>query len=145
MKRIILPVSSEPARERLCAVIHGLDIETPWAVEIKPYKPERSDSQNHALFGVAYPVIMEHCGLQGARDKEDLHEYWCGEMWGWVEYSLMGKRKQRPKRTTTTGEDGKRDVISTTEFSGLYEMIQRRMAEQGVFVPDPDPLLGGYK
>jgi hypothetical protein len=139
--RFILP-ADRPRDEilaRMVRFVHQLDAAKAWEWTCAPYKRKRSVSQNNALFGVAYPPIMEHCGLRGERDREDLHSYFCGEFWGWVEYDLLGKRKHRPKRTTTTNEDGKRDVISTTEFMDFYAFVQQRAAEQGILVPDPDP------
>lgn len=102
-------------------------------------RQERSDPQNHALWGVAYPPIMEHMGLRGEREKEELHEFWCGAYFGWTVYEIMGQQKKRPRRTTTTDEQGHRQVMSTVEFMEFYAFIQQKSAEYGVDVPDPDP------
>ena len=62
-----------------------------------------------------------------------------GERFGWVEYSLFGKLKVRPARTTTTGFNGWDSKLSTAEFAEFYDFIQRRAAENGIYIPDPDP------
>lgn len=104
------------------------------------YVKKRTDEQNSALWGVAYPPIMNHMGLSGEREREELHEYWLGEYFGWVEYKIMGQRKKRPRRTTTTDENGRKDKLTTAEFAKFYDFIQRRAATFGIFVPDPDPM-----
>jgi hypothetical protein len=52
----------------------------------------------------------------------------------------MGAWSKRPVRTTTTNEQGERDVIGKLLMAEFYEFIQRRSAEVGFDVPDPDPL-----
>lgn len=108
-------------------------------VEFRPKKVARKLNQNAALWAVAYPALMEHMGLQGEKDREELHEYFCGEFWGWIEYMFLGNKKQRPRRTTTINEQGEKDTIDKTEMYNFYRFIQQRGAEHGVFVPDPDP------
>jgi hypothetical protein len=99
-------------------------------------KKERSDQQNKALWGCAY----EHLRTATGNDKDDLHEYFCGEYFGWEVREVMGMKKKYPKRTTTTGYDGKRDVITTLQLSDFYAFIQQRSAETvNVYIPDPNP------
>lgn len=109
-------------------------------VEIRPRKKPRSQNQNAALWGVAYPPIMEAMGLRGEKEREEIHEYFCGEYFGWVEYQILDKRKARPKRTTTKGEDGKRDILSKMQMADFFAFVQQRAADNGIYVPDPDPL-----
>lgn len=111
-----------------------------YQMEVKPIVKEKTDLQTHALFGVAYPAIMEVIGMRGNDDKEELHMYWCGEYFGWKEYSILGKKKVKPIRTTTRNEEGKRDLIPAKVMADMYSFIQQRCAENGIDVPDPDPL-----
>lgn len=136
-QRIILPSSNrESAINRLVRFLSALPEGKPWALSVKQVKRQRSDPQNNALWGVAYKVLHEETG----NDPENLHEYFCGEHFGWVEFEVMGKRKLKPRRTTTTDENGKRDVLPWDQFGDFYAFIQRRAAETvGVYVPDPDP------
>lgn len=110
-----------------------------WKITVSEYRAERSDAQNHALWGVAYPPLMAHAGLSGEKEKEELHELMCGEYWGWNKKTILGRTKARPKRTTTKDEAGKRCVLSKMEFCDFYAFVQRKGAEYGCFVPDPDP------
>lgn len=98
-------------------------------------RADRSEDQNEALWAVAYKTLRDATG----NDPDDLHAYFCGEFFGWVEYEIMGQRRKRPRRTTTKDEHGKRDVIDTMSFSNFYNFIQQRSAETvGVNIPDPD-------
>lgn len=104
-------------------------------VRVTLAKGERSDLQNRALWGCAYRALETQTG----NAPEDLHAYFCGEHFSWVEYKIMGKARLRPLRTTTHNEDGDRDVLSTADFADFYDFVQRRSAENGFDVPDPDP------
>lgn len=106
-----------------------------WRVEIVQYRKTRSDDQNAALWGLAYPILMKATG----QPVNDWHEYMLGEWFGWVDYELFGKRKLRPARTTTTGFNGEANKLTTVEFAEFFDFIQRRAAENGIHIPDPDP------
>jgi hypothetical protein len=120
---------------RLIRFIHTLPTDKTWRVRIERYKKARSNSQNNALWGVAYKTLHQETG----NDPDDMHTYFCGEFFGWVEYDLFGQRRKKPRRTTTTDENGMRDVMSTMDFMDFYAFIQQRSAETvGVDVPDPN-------
>ena len=107
----------------------------PIRVDVEQDKPERSSDQNAALFGLAYKTIRMETG----NDVEELHQWACGEYFGWTEYEVMGQRKKRPVRTTTTDEHGKREVMGKLDFADFFSFVQRKAAEFGIFIPDPDP------
>jgi hypothetical protein len=106
-------------------------------VTVAPYVKKRSSKQRASLFAVAYAAIMEHIGLRGTKDKEDLHQFWCEEYFGYIE--ATGVSPRRPKRTTTKNEAGEDDEISTLQALDMYAFIQQRAAENGIDCPDPDP------
>lgn len=121
----------------LVGFLSNLPQDKEFQVTISDAKKERTDQQNKALWGCAYETLRKATG----NDKDDLHEYFCGEYFGWEIYEVMGAKRKRPKRTTTTGYDGKRDVINTLHLSDFYAFIQQRSAETvNVYVPDPDPM-----
>lgn len=120
---------------RLISTIEVLPDRFEWEVRIVRAQKRRTDEQSNALWGVAYKALREQSG----NDAEDLHEYFCGEYFGWVEKDVMGKRRLAPLRTTTTDHRGERQVIGTVEFADFYNFIQQRAAEAGYIVPDPDP------
>lgn len=122
---------------RLMAYLSTLDVTKDWQVVISLVKKERSNQQNKALWGCAYEHIRKATG----NDKEHLHDYFCGEYFGWEIRDVMGMKKKVPKRTTTTDYDGERDVITTLQLKDFYAFIQQRAAEfDGIDVPDPDPM-----
>jgi hypothetical protein len=120
--------------ENLVRFLESLPADKAWTIEVKPFRKERTDSQNHALFGVAYPPLVEYTGFT----PEEIHEVMCMEFFGKVEYEVLGVDKVRPYRTTTKDETGKRNVLSTVQFSEFYAHVQRRGAELGIFIADPE-------
>jgi hypothetical protein len=129
-------------RANLHAFLERLPADKAWRVEIHPHREARSKQQRKALFGVAEKAIMEHMGLQGSREQQQLHTYLCGEYFGWKEDALGRKV---PERTTTTNERGEREEIDRERAADMYSFIQRLAAEHGIDVPDPDPeMRSGY-
>jgi hypothetical protein len=126
----------ETVRVNAMRLIAALPTTKSWMIEVKQYAKPRTLDQNAATFGLAYEVIMEATGLSGEREREKLHHDFCGDFFGWVDRPIIGRM---PRRTTTTGEDGKRDVVDTKTMAALYDHIQRTMLEYGIMVPDPDP------
>lgn len=110
--------------------------EKSWCVSIERAVKERTGKQNRSIFGPAYKALMEFSGLEGDEDKRELHRFMCGEFFGWRDHPLGRK----PLRTTTKNEHGQRDVMSIDDSLRFYAFLQRRGAEAGCYVPDPDPL-----
>lgn len=108
-------------------------------VTVEPQKRKRSNDQLAALFGVAYKSLMAQMGLRGERERQQLHEAFCGEYWGWRDVVILNNALRVPVRTTTTDPDGRRDPISTVEMMDFYAFIQQRAAEYGYDVADPNP------
>jgi hypothetical protein len=132
-------------RDDVLANVHAFVDRLPkaksWRIEIKEDRKERTDPQNRALFGVAYPAIRKATG----HDVDELHRMMCGRFFGWVNVEILGEVSSRPYRTTTTNAEGERDVMPTADFAAFYEMVQRMGAEAGIDVPAPDPLHGDQR
>jgi hypothetical protein len=109
-----------------------------WQIEVREYHKPRSSKQRRALFGVAYKAIMAAMGLSGEKEKNELHAYFCADYFGSHKDSFG---RARPNRTTTTNERGEHEEIDVSEALKMYAHIQRRAAEVGIDVPDPDPAL----
>ena len=135
--------AGDDARTRVlanaCAFLGKLPDKQSWCVKIAPYKKEISGKQRRSIFGPAYKALMEFSGLEGNDDKTDLHRFMCGEFFGW--HDLPVGRK--PQRTTTKDEWGKHNPISAGEAMRFYAFLQRKGADVGCWVPDPDPLHAG--
>lgn len=129
----------DPRRDRtlenLAGFIRRLPADKAWTVTVAPFSKERTSPQNKALFGVAYPPLVEATG----HTVEELHTVMCERYFGIVEYEVLGQRVTRPYRTTTTDENGKRSVMDRIEFSAFYALVQRVGAGIGVYIPDPEP------
>ena len=113
--------------QRVAGFLSQLDEGKAWTVEVKPVVRRRSNQQNRYLFGVCYPAILKH--LPGFT-VEDVHDYCLGECFGWETLEAFGRKRIRPIKRSAK--------LSTTEFMDYVADIQRRMAERGIYVPDPD-------
>lgn len=132
MQTIILP-RCEQGRDltKIVAFLSALPRNKPWRVRVDELKGSRTDSQNNALFGVAYPPLCAELGCT----PEQLHKEMCCQFFG-VKHTVFGDRE--PVRTTTTDHEGKRDVMPYDAFSNFYAKVQQFGAENEVWVPDPD-------
>lgn len=116
----------ERSLTRIVAVLSALAKDKVWKIEISEAKRTRSTEQNAYLWGVVYPSILVH--LPGW-DADDLHEFCLGECYGWETLEGFGRRRLRPVRRSSK--------LKTTEFMDYLAFIQRKMAEKGIYVPDP--------
>jgi hypothetical protein len=121
--------------------IHGLSAAKAWRVTIEPDTNIRSHRQNRYHFGVVVKMLSDFTGYE----TKDIHEFLCGEHWGWKE-----KRVPRspnfpsgvcviPVRTTTHDEDGNSDTLDKKRFYEFVEFCQRFGASKGIVIPDPEP------
>lgn len=138
---IIMPVES-PERhaerlERIAAYLARLDASKPWQLIVGPWKKERTQRQNNAMFGVAYKTLGDFMG----HTEVELHDVMLRLYFGEVHYEVMGVRTVKPKRTTTTNEAGERDVLSRDDMSRFYNFIVQKAAEIGCYIEDPNPQL----
>lgn len=115
------------AIERLSKTLRSLDGEKIWDVTVAERKAKRSEQQNRYLWGVCY---AELCRVLPGWDAEDVHEYMLGEWSGWETLSGFGKKRLRPLRRSSR--------LNKQEFADFVAFIQKRAAEHGVFIPDPD-------
>lgn len=124
-------------KSNLHAFIDRLPDGKAWECVIDRHVKKRSPKQRKALFAAAYGPIMDFMGLRGEDDKKELHRFFCCEYFG-SRIDQLGRRM--PLRTTTRNEQGEREEISMDVAFDMYEFIQQRAAEQGIDVPNPDPL-----
>jgi len=138
--KLIIHKAGDPTRENVTrnahAAIDALDPRKAHRVEIVEYKAPRTQDANAYLWSVPYPLLVRELG----HATETWHEYFCGEWFGWRERELPGGRFEKtPVRTTTTNEEGRRDVVPGDVFWNFVENVRRFAAEAGVYVPEPDP------
>ena len=130
-----MKIATAAERDRWLAFVQAQPL--PLEVSSKPWKKTRSNEQNALLFGVVYPPIAEAMGYT----VEDIHEYMLGRHFGWVDAKVPKTPRNpdglesRPFRTTTRDETGKRNVLSSNDFSKFLDTVERVAAQAGVFVP----------
>jgi hypothetical protein len=117
----------ERAIERIATVLKKLTLDRAWRISIVEHKPKRSDNQNRYLWGVIYKTILDAAHLQGW-DAEDLHEYLLGEWGGWEVLEGFDRKRMKPLRRSSS--------LTRDEFGEFIAFIQRKMAEQGIYIPD---------
>jgi hypothetical protein len=129
---IILPrMCAVGTADRACQVIKALPSDRAWKIEIAENKRKRSDDQNRYLWGGVYPSIIAAGGEQlRGWTAEDLHEFFLGEIYGWEVIEGFGRKRMKPVRRSSK--------MNTTEFSEFVAQIQQRMAQMGIYVPDPE-------
>jgi hypothetical protein len=121
----------EKAIQRLLGFIGLLPAEKAWTIEVSQKRSKRSTQQNAYLWGVVYPTVLQAGGeLLAGWVADDLHDYFLGEHFGWETLAGFGKKRLRPLRRSSK--------LTTMEFIAYLEFIQRRMAEQGIYIPDPN-------
>jgi hypothetical protein len=129
-----MKLATESERTRWLSFVAAQPL--PLDVEAKPWKKSRSNEQN-ALLWAMYTPIAEAMGF----DRDDLHEWFCGKMWGWKDVRVPRTPRNPeglasvPVRSTTRDENGKRNVIDKTTFTKFVDMVERVAAQAGVFIP----------
>lgn len=133
-------LETDNERERWVTFLR--DQPLPLDVSADRARNKRTTAHNAYLFGVAYPPIVEATGFEVGGDGRSggLHEYCCGEVFGWVDRPVPRTPRNPagvesvPFRTTTRDEHGKRDVVDTATFSHFIRTVERVAAEAGVFI-----------
>jgi len=117
--------------ERITGFLSMLSQDQSWQITVKRYVRKRSTAQNAYLWGVVYPTILKRGGEQlSGWTADDLHEYFLGEHFGWETLSGFGRKRMKPIRRSSK--------LSTLEFADYLAFIQRRCAELGIYIPDPN-------
>jgi len=121
-------VAREQDKKKLHRVLQQTDL--PYRVKISAGR-RRSIEQNAYLWGVCYETLLKDGGLeeQGWR-RDDLHEYFLGEYFGWQELDGLGRKRVRPIKRSSG--------LRVMEFADYIGFIQQRAAEFGVVIPDPE-------
>lgn len=126
--------------ENLVAFVRQLPAGREWVVTIKQATRKRSDEQNRYHFGVIVKTLCDATGYE----KHDVHELLCGEFFGWVEKRVPRSPNfpsgvcSKPRRTTTTNEEGREAFLDKVEFMEFVAFCQRFAATKGIFIPDPE-------
>lgn len=133
---VLPPTNREAAIDGMRPYLLAVFPNKPVRIKVEIARPDRTLPENAYLHGVCYKLLSDHTGYE----LEEIAEYLCGSFFGWKERKLPGNRTENvPVRTTTTDENGKRDVLMGAVFWEFIEYIIRVGAKQGVYIPPPDP------
>jgi len=111
-------------------MVQGLSPDKTWAIEITEWRKPRTNQQNAFLWGVAYPAVLEGGGeaLRGWT-RDDLHEYFLGECFGWETIEGFGRKRMRPLKRSS--------ALTKQEFSDYLIFLETRCADMGIVIPEP--------
>jgi hypothetical protein len=129
-QEIVLRTDKPDDRTKAMRFIEQLPPGKPWRLEVSPYRPRRTDEQNRYLWA-CYGTILEQGGeALGGWTREDLHEHFLGCHFGVEHLTLAGREYEKPTRRSSR--------LNKQEFSDYIAFIQRRAAELGIYIPDPE-------
>lgn len=133
-KRVFLLPKLLPRDRQICNVVDALEelpISEGWRVEIREHSATRSELQNNTLWWI-YGKILKLGGVtMEGWTKDDLHEHFLIEHFGYRISVIFGKRRMKPLRRSSK--------LSKSEFAKLVDFIYNYMANQGVILPQPNP------
>ena len=131
MKRIF-PKGTTPDQLATAAarMVQGLDPSRAWCIEVLEWKRPRTDQQNRFLWGVCYPAILEGGGETLAGwTRDDIHEYFLGECFGWETLEGFGRKRMRPIKRSSK--------LNKQEFSEYLMFLEIRCEYMGIRIPEP--------
>jgi len=128
----IFPKGTTPEQLATAAarMVQGLSANRAWCIEIVEWKKPRTNQQNAFLWGVAYPAILEGGGEALAGwTRDDLHEYFLGECFGWEMLEGFGRKRMRPLKRSS--------ALTKQEFSEYLNFLENRCMDMGITIPEP--------
>ena len=116
------------SRDHIFAVLSALSQTHDWSIEIKQWRDKRSNAQLAYFYAGIVNPICEETG----NEVQDIHDFLCGEYWGWHEVKVMGQRKKKPVQTLTSPEP-----VSVENMVNFCEWCVMRMANEGIILEPP--------
>ena len=130
VKRIFTPGTPvEQVMKAVAAMMTALPAK-PFAVTVEVWKKPRTNQQNAYLWGVVYPAVIEGGGEALAGwTRDDLHDYFLGECFGWETLEGFGRKRLRPLRRSST--------LNKQEFTDYLMFIEAKCGDMGIVIPEP--------
>ncbi len=120
-------IHNDSDKDRAISHIKALNIDKPWSVDIKPYKKNRSLSQNK-MYWLWITCIGDSIGYE----RDELHAIMADKFLPDEIVEYGGKQIKKDKSTSR---------LNTKEFTEYLEKIDRfAAAELGIVLPSPDDL-----
>jgi len=133
MELVIPKGGGQIARRKAISAIEALPVEQAYEIKIAEYRRKRSTPQNAYYWGVVLPMLSEFTGST----VDELHRIMLCEVMGEEIVEAGPWKIRRPRRTTTTGYEGERDVLTTVQFMAYIDRVRQVAADIGCNVPDP--------
>jgi hypothetical protein len=92
-------------------------------------KSRRTNDQNALLWALYEDVLSKGGETLGGWTKNDLHEHFLGEHFGWEIREALGRKKQVPRHRSSR--------LTKAEFSDFLESVVRKCAEYGIVLELP--------
>ena len=131
MKRIFPRGTRPDAMASVVArMVLNLDPLKTWAVEVTEWRKPRTNQQNKFLWGIVYPAILDGGGeaLRGWQ-RDDLHDYFLGECFGWETIEGFGRKRMRPLKRSS--------ALTKQEFSEYLMFLETKCLDMGIVIPEP--------
>ncbi len=121
-------IHNDSDKDMAISHIKALNIDKPWTVVIKPYKKNRSLSQNK-LYWKWITCIGDEIGYE----RDELHAIMADKFLPDEIVEYGGKQIKKDKSTSR---------LNTKEFTEYLEKIDRwAVTEMGIILPSPDDLI----
>jgi len=132
MKRIFPKgTAPEDIAQAVLRMTQQLPTDKAWAVEVVEWRKPRTNQQNRYLWGVVYPSVLEAGGEALAGwTRDDLHDYFLGECFGWETLEGFGRKRSRPIKRSS--------ALNKQEFSDYLMFLETRCADMGIITPEPN-------
>ena len=132
MKRIFPKgTAPEDIANAVLRMTQQLPTDKAWAVEVSEWRKPRTNQQNRYLWGVVYPSVLEAGGEALAGwTRDDLHDYFLGECFGWETLEGFGRKRLRPLKRSS--------ALNKQEFSDYLMFLETRCADMGIIIPEPN-------
>jgi hypothetical protein len=119
---IILTPDAPNARKLAHRVIDGLAQDKRWQIQVAPWHPKRSDSQNRRLW-----LLHTKAGEVVGCSAEEMHEEMLCQIFGYSEVKIGRMTRRIPLRRSSTR--------NTKEFAEFMEKVEAfYIAELGVWI-----------
>ena len=132
MKRIFIKgTTHEQFMLAASKMVKGLSPDRNYFIEVAEWKKPRTNQQNAFLWGVVYSSVIEQGGegLSGWT-RDDLHDYFLGECFGWETLEGFGRKRMKPLKRSSN--------LNKQEFTDYLMFIEQKCLDMGINIPEPN-------
>lgn len=120
-------------RDYLVGVYSRWPVGTDVTVTVTRRRPKISDLQRSYWFAVPVPILAEWTGDDEDSVHHDLMEKYGAKVTKAWRNKKTGRRRQRTRRVSIMD-------LNTKQMTELIDTVRRDFGNEGVIIPEPDPL-----